>query len=595
MTTGPILEPPLEPQGDILFISAPFAGLDRPSLGAHLLAAIARREGLSASVWYANLHFAAHVGEAAYETVAYSPPTDLLGERIFSPLAFPRHAFSRELYDKAEAALAAASRTDDLPPGGFASIEASARDWLTEAEALLAPLRYRVYAFTTMFAQNLATTCLARLIRRLHPDALILLGGPNCDSGMEDGMARLIPEADHIFVGEAEDTFTAFCRSLSTGTARPPRIIHGRPVARLDTAPTPEFDDYFRQLHAWLPDSRIVRGKLAMLSYETSRGCWWGQKNHCTFCGLNANGMAFRARPAAQALADLKALTERHSCTRVAMTDNIMPLEYFRDLLPELAQANLNIDIFYEQKSNLKRAQLKALHAAGVTSMQPGIEALDTALLRRMRKGVSAAQNIRLLRDCRSLGLDVLWYLLHGFPGESPADYASTERLIPLLAHLPPPLAISKVGFDRYSPYFNPPEAFGISNLRPHASYAHIYPPEHDARFLACFFEGEADIAEARDPALIARIKDGVASWIDAWRADEPPILAVARSPDGSALLVDTRNGATTEEMIPAALADAVTGESRDLTPSVRKGLDRGWIVEIDDLWLGLATVIEAG
>ncbi len=30
--------------------------------------------------------------------------------------------------------------------------------------------------------------------------------------------------------------------------------------------------------------------------YETSRGCWWGQKKHCTFCGLNPLGMNYRAK-----------------------------------------------------------------------------------------------------------------------------------------------------------------------------------------------------------------------------------------------------------------------------------------------------------
>jgi radical SAM superfamily enzyme YgiQ (UPF0313 family) len=29
---------------------------------------------------------------------------------------------------------------------------------------------------------------------------------------------------------------------------------------------------------------------------ETARGCWWGAKHHCTFCGLNQNDMAFRAK-----------------------------------------------------------------------------------------------------------------------------------------------------------------------------------------------------------------------------------------------------------------------------------------------------------
>ena len=29
------------------------------------------------------------------------------------------------------------------------------------------------------------------------------------------------------------------------------------------------------------------------LLIETSRGCWWGERNHCTFCGLNGSSMSF--------------------------------------------------------------------------------------------------------------------------------------------------------------------------------------------------------------------------------------------------------------------------------------------------------------
>ena len=39
------------------------------------------------------------------------------------------------------------------------------------------------------------------------------------------------------------------------------------------------------------------------LFLETSRGCWWGQRMHCTFCGLNGSGMVYRSAEANTALA----------------------------------------------------------------------------------------------------------------------------------------------------------------------------------------------------------------------------------------------------------------------------------------------------
>ena len=52
------------------------------------------------------------------------------------------------------------------------------------------------------------------------------------------------------------------------------------------------------------------------------------------------------------------------------------------------------------------------MRAGGMTSIQPGIESLSTRVLQVMQKGVSAAQNIQLLRWCGEVGINVAWNLL---------------------------------------------------------------------------------------------------------------------------------------------------------------------------------------
>ena len=64
--------------------------------------------------------------------------------------------------------------------------------------------------------------------------------------------------------------------------------------------------------------------------------------------------------------------------------------------------------MFYEVKSNLRKEDVRQLREAGVVAIQPGIESLSDEVLRIMRKGVSALQNIQLLKGCagaRSAGL----------------------------------------------------------------------------------------------------------------------------------------------------------------------------------------------
>jgi hypothetical protein len=258
-------------------------------------------------------------------------------------------------------------------------------------------------------------------------------------------------------------------------------------------------------------------------------------------------------------------------------------------LLLAIADEGLDLDIFYEQKSNLDFERLRLLKGAGVNSIQPGIEAFSTALLRRMRKGVTGAQNLRLLRDCRSIGISTSWNLLFNFPGDSDADYEETLSLIRHLRHLSPPMGFLPVFYDRFSPYFREPEAFGITGLRPFEGYAAAYPARFSPADFAYHFVGDADVVEKRNPALVARLEDEVREWIRMWRARKP-VLSVARFPNGEYAVYDTRGeGNPAVDVVDRATAALVTGEAREETASAREALARGWMAAVDGIYVGLA------
>ena len=172
---------------------------------------------------------------------------------------------------------------------------------------------------------------------------------------------------------------------------------------------------------------------------ETSRGCWWGERMHCTFCGLNGATMAFRSKSAPRALAELTHLAARHPGCDIQVVDNILDLKYFKTLLPELAERKLNVSLFYETKSNLKKDQVRLLRDAGVMTIQPGIESFSDRVLKQMKKGVSGLQNIQLLKWCKEIGVHPIWNFLMGFPGESPDDYFEMAELSARVCHLPQP------------------------------------------------------------------------------------------------------------------------------------------------------------
>src|SRR5262249_37819581 len=148
--------------------------------------------------------------------------------------------------------------------------------------------------------------------------------------------------------------------------------------------------EFYQQFKALLPNSTLAESEVIWLPYESSRGCWWGEKHHCTFCGLNAQTMKYREKSPDRVINDLNKLLKTHPTRRVCMVDNIMPHTYFRTLIPRLGSEIPDLHMFYEQKANLSLGQVTALKDAGILEVQPGIEALSSSLLKSMDKGVSA-------------------------------------------------------------------------------------------------------------------------------------------------------------------------------------------------------------
>jgi hypothetical protein len=186
---------------------------------------------------------------------------------------------------------------------------------------------------------------------------------------------------------------------------------------------------------------------------------------------------------------------------------------------------------------------LRLLKRAGVNCLQPGIESLSTDILQLMRKGCTALQNVQLLKWARELGIELAWNFLMGFPGEEADEYARMAEMIPALLHLQPPLPLGAgrlVGLYRFSPYFDDPEGWGITNVRSASSYRAVYPfPEATLRRLAYHFD--FDYADGRDPSTYTA---PLFEMIQYWQANHCPGALTSVSNDQVFVIHDRRPGA---------------------------------------------------
>lgn len=569
-------------------VNMPWARADAPSIQCGLLASIVRAAGHRCEVRYYNLELAALIGHAAYSYLADAPQDrlNLIGEWLFSYAAFGAvTAEEQYLADYPEVERIWASATGQDIDHLVDMRRRVLPDWLDGLVARGDLTGFDVIGFSSTFWQNTACLALGRRLKERQPRTVLVYGGANFDGEMGGEFIRGVPWLDYVVTGEGDIALPRLLDAVAGGTDAPiPGVLAQGSTARggsaqavrlssLECLPAPDYHDYFARLDALGAES-VLGGEPVKLPIEFSRGCWWGQKHHCTFCGLNALGMAYRSKPPAQGLAELAALLSRYPTAHVEAVDNILDMRYLATFCAALAERRWDLNLFFEVKANLTKEQLGLLRRAGVRRIQPGIENLSTPVLRLMRKGTTRLLNIRLLKWARYYGISVSWNLLGGFPGERDADYIEQARLIPLLHHLQPPDAVARVWLERFSPFYTDP-ALGMRNVRPRASYRHIYPPQLDHAKIAYFFDHDA--ADVVSDEAFGQVRDAITAWAKRWADGRPPSLVYQLLP-GRVRIIDRCADPPRQAVLAGWQADAylACGDTARSYQSVATGLADG-------------------
>ena len=593
----------------------PFGPIEYPSLGLGLLAAHCQRADIHCDTTYLAISFANRIGVKDYMWIARGIHYQLFaGEWVFAEALYgPRPEADASYLDL----LAHSSRFDPRHLERLKGIREAVTTFMDDCDDAVDWGYYSIVGFTSIFQQNLASLALAARLKARYPYLTVAFGGANWEAPMGPTLQRRFPFVDLAFSGEADHSWPAVLDARRRGEV--PDGIAGVTrggadrvaspttgmVHDLDTLPVPDYQPYFDQLGA-APRLLGVRPSLLL---ETARGCWWGERSHCTFCGINGSTMAFRSKSPERAVDEIATLVQRYRTRTFGVVDPILDMRYFRTVLPRLAEADLEAKFCWEVKANLTRRQVAQLAAAGVSAIQPGIESLSDHVLQLMRKGTTAARNIELLKWCAEYGVTPLWNLIYGFPGERFEDYDTLPDLIQALWHLPAPVSTGPISLDRYSPFHSTPEHFGMVHLRPARALRTLYPfDEHIRMNMAYYFD--FDYAEDRTAEqFVAPALSAVEQWMATKRRGN---LWIAEG-DGRTVLTDTRQRhglAPLEAELAGWRARVLTACERaqsfgDLAqlPAVRAGgvgqgelagflssmTERRWAVRLGEKWLSVA------
>lgn len=308
----------------------------------------------------------------------------------------------------------------------------------TERRLLEAPRD--LYGFSVM-TSNFREACeLARAVRRRHPAARIVFGGPHPTVLPDATLAE--PAVDAVVVGEGEGPLRAICEREGDFEGVPGvrfkrdgRVVDNGPAPPpdpLDALPLPAYDrlDMERYVSRWFQmDS--VSPELRGTNVLATRGCPF----RCSFCQPTLKrlfGSRIRMRSPENILAELALLRNRYGIQAFMFADDTLNLDsaWLGRLCDTLAGSRLGLQWACNLRADRVRIEeLERMKAAGLRKVFLGVESSQQRILDEIyRKDVTVAQVEEAVRVSRALGLRIQGYFMLGAPTESIDDIRDTVR-----------------------------------------------------------------------------------------------------------------------------------------------------------------------
>jgi radical SAM superfamily enzyme YgiQ (UPF0313 family) len=286
-------------------------------------------------------------------------------------------------------------------------------------EEVVGALDAELFGMSCWTANRRGVDLVSRCIRRLHPRAHVVVGGPHA-TPLAREVLQHYTAVDTVAVGESEDTFMELVERLAARTATlgiagtwyrdGDRIVEGPPrpsIEDLDRLASPH--DYF-----------------ATHILMTSRGCPW----QCTFCGAETTwGRGFRGRSVPRVLDDIEHALEKLPVKMLQIKDDTFTANKRRAL--EICNGILERGLRFSWSCDtrvdvLTDELLRAMRRAGCQRLSLGVESGSPSVLAKINKKISVEQILRSTALAKSYGIQVRYYMMLGNRGETLETFHET-------------------------------------------------------------------------------------------------------------------------------------------------------------------------
>lgn len=303
-------------------------------------------------------------------------------------------------------------------------------DFCGHVVAALQSQDFDVFGFSTICSSYPLTLRMAREVKRTHPKATIVLGGPQA-SVVDAQTLEAFSFVDLIVRGEAEETFPLALEALSNGnlyeqvtgiTFRNGNNIVRRPnapvVANLDNLPLPAFHLYPNiESSSYLP-------------LEIGRGCPFA----CSFCSTNDFfRRQFRLKSPDKVLAEMRLLQQRYGVKRFDLVHDMFTINRkkvvaFCNTLKQSGEAfrwncSARTDCIDDELIDL-------MAETGCEGIFFGIDSGSDRVQEIINKGLDLNEARLRIESTTKKGIKTAVSLIVGFPEETRNDLRATVKFL---------------------------------------------------------------------------------------------------------------------------------------------------------------------
>ncbi len=354
----------------------------------------------------------------------------------------------------------------------------------------LKSLSFDVFGFSSICGSFPLTLRLAREVKRLNPNARIILGGPQA-SVVDVATMSAFPFVDFIVRGEADETFPALLKALSHTIAGEweniPGITfrRGNNVIRNKNAPAIENLDRLPLPAIDLDPDLKGRGGIHL---EVGRGCPFA----CTFCSTNDFFRRnFRLKSAEEMIREMKLIKKEYGISYFSLIHDMYTVD--RKKVVAFCEALLECGEEFtwgcSARTDCIDDELIGLMAkAGCRGIFFGIETGSPRMQYVVNKRLDLVEAMERIRCADGHGIKMAVALIIGFPEETRDDLRDTVHFF-----------IDSLRFDNAEPQ--------VSLLAPLAGTP-IYEEYKDRLFFDHIYSSMSHQGWRQDPVEVEMIKD---------------------------------------------------------------------------------------